>query len=132
MHVMSDDDQTDPERQKASKHQLELYTKEADMDDEEAIRFLRTHLGWKDWFLYDYSRYWYAAGALLLDCLVLLTLADGLTPIDWVDAIAVVLTSIGLVFLEALLFLMIWPKGVFTDRVSVRRAFKRWLRHFGR
>ena len=132
MHVMSDDDQTDRSLPRASKGQLELYSEEAEMDDEETIRFLRTHLGWKDWVIYDYMRYWYVAGALLLDCLVLLTLADGLTPLDWVDGLAVLLTSIGLLFLEGLMYFMIWPKGVHTDRMSVRRAFKRWLRQFGR
>lgn len=132
MHVMFDDGQPDRDIPKVSKGQLELYTEEADMDEEEAARFLRSHLGWKDWVLYDYMRYWYVAGALLLDGIVLLTVADGLEPIDWLDAIAVILTCVGLVLLEGLMYILIWPKGMFTDRVSVRRAFKRWLRRFGR
>lgn len=132
MHVMSDESPTGRRGAKPSKEQLELYTREAEMDEEETARFLRSSLSWKDWVLYDYARYWYAAGALLLDGILLLTLADGLTPIDWLDGIAITLACAGLVLLEAFLYVLIWPRGLLTDRVSVRRSFKKWLRRLGR
>ena len=128
MHVMSDEDQPRRKTARPTKEQLELYTVEADMDEEETARFLRSSLPWKDWLLYDYLRYWYAGGAILLDGLLLLTVSDALSPIDWLDGLAIAATGLGLVFLEALGYILIWPRGLFTDRISIRRAFKRWLR----
>ena len=98
------------------------------MDEEETARFLRSSLRWKDWVLYDYLRYWYAAGALLLDGLLLLTMSDGLTPIDALDTLAILVTCLGLVLLEAFVYVLIWPRGLFTDGISVRRSVKRWMR----
>ena len=128
MHVMSDEDRPRKKTEKPTKEQLELYTVEAGMDEEETARFLRSSLRWKDWVVYDYLRYWYAAGALLLDGLLLLTMADGLSPIDGLDGLAIAVTCLGLVLLEAFVYLLIWPRGLFTDGISVRRMFKRWLR----
>lgn len=128
LHVMSDKNPPRQRTAKPTKEQLELYTVEAAMDEEETARFLRSSLRWKDWVLYDYLRYWYAAGALLLDGLLLLTMSDGLSPIDGLDGLAIAVTSLGLVLLEAFVYIMIWPRGLFTDGISVRRTFKRWLR----
>ena len=132
MHVMSDEDQPSRKTARPTKDQLELYTVEADMDEEETARYLRSSLRWKDWLIYDYLRYWYAAGALLLDGLLLLTMSDGLSPIDWLDGFAIAATGLGLLLLEALGYVLIWPRGLFTDRISVRRALKRWLRRLHR
>jgi hypothetical protein len=128
LHVMSDEEPRDVEDARKDKWRAELYADEADMDEEESARFLRAQMSWRDWVIYDFLRYWYAAGAFALVCFLALELANWLEPVGAVDAVAITLALVGLIVLEGLGYFAIWPRGMHTDRISVRRVVRRWRR----
>jgi hypothetical protein len=125
---MSDEGPRDDEGARKDKWRVELYADEADMDEEESARFLRAQMSWRDWAIYDFLRYWYAAGAFALVCFLALELANRLGPVDALEAVAIALALMGMIALEVLGYMAIWPEGMHTNRISVRRVVRRWRR----
>ncbi len=102
------------------------------MDDEIALRVMRSKMTWKEWLLYDFLRYWYGVGALAL-------LTFAVTHVAWEyhvrDALGLAVLAVGgfaLAALEFVLYRAIWPRGAFTQgwpagkrlRMAVRKL--RW------
>lgn len=128
MHVMSDEGPRDDEDARKDKWRVDLYADEADMDEEESARFLRAQMSWRDWVIYDFLRYWYAAGAFALVCFLALGLANLLEPVGTLEVVAITLALVGMIALEVLGYMAIWPEGMHTNRISVRRVVRRWRR----
>ncbi len=87
-----------------------------DMDDHEAVRVLRKHLPWKDWFMSDFLRYWYGIGVLMAFVFTVLGLAAAFHVSDAVGAIFVLACGVGVVLLGYLGYRLLWPEGVLTRR----------------
>jgi hypothetical protein len=105
------------------------FDKEEDMPDEQAVKILRKHLPWKDWFLADYLRYWYGLGALALDVFLPMQVARWyhVHTASWILALFLLLAV--LLYLEIRVYQWLWPSGVRTrveaERGALRRAFRR-------
>lgn len=129
MHVMSADKK--PGRTASEKRMAAYrpFDEGEDMPEEQAVKILRKHLPWKDWLLVDYLRYWYGLGALALDVFLPLHIARSyhLRTVPWILALVLLLAV--LLYLEARIYLWLWPSGVETrieaERRALRRAFRR-------
>ena len=66
----------------------------------------RLDRGWRDWLLRDYLRYWYVAGCLLLDILVVLEIQKDVDP--WLTISIPLIVLIGMILVEVLAFKSLW------------------------
>ncbi|MCU0859237.1 MAG: hypothetical protein MUE55_01430 [Thermoplasmata archaeon] len=103
-------------------------TADAAIDDEMALRILRSSMTWREWLLYDFLRYWYGLGALAL-------LAFSVTYIAWEyhvrDAAGLAVLAVGgtiLAALEVVLYRAIWPRGAFTEGWPMGRRLRMFIR----
>ena len=73
------------------------------MDDEIALRILRSKMTWREWLVYDFLRYWYGIGGLAL-------LTFSVTYVAWEyhvrDALGLAVLAAGGFTLAALEFLL--------------------------
>jgi len=85
------------------------------IDDEVAHRILRNKMTWKEWLLYDFLRYWYGLGALALVVFSVSYISWRYHVRDPGGLAALAIGGFALVVLEFLLYMAIWPKGMFTQ-----------------
>lgn len=78
---------------------------------------------WRTWLLFDYVRYWYAVGVILLLVFGVGDLVRVLQPLTPAEAIALVLLSVAIVFLGILGYAILWRRD---SRVA------RWARDVSR
>jgi len=89
------------------------------------MRILRTHLTWEEWLFRDFVRYWYILGAFALDTFLPWFVADEFALRGGL-AIGVVGSLVfTLIYLEFILYLHLWPGGVW--RVGRSRKRKRFI-----
>jgi hypothetical protein len=96
----------------ATKRRLQVKEPQEDEEEELDERHLpvikRPDWGWRDWLLRDYLRYWYVAGCLFLDVLVVLEINKDVDPGLSISIPVIVL--IGMIMLEVLVFRSLWGK----------------------
>jgi hypothetical protein len=96
----------------ATKRRLQVKVPQEDeeelLDEKHLPVTRRPDWGWHDWLLRDYLRYWYVAGILFLDVLVVLEINKDVDSGLSISVPAIVLT--GLVILEILVFRSLWGK----------------------
>lgn len=103
-----------------------------ELDNEAALKIHRKKMGWREWVLYDFLRYWYWVGAIAL-------VAFFVTQISWMFHVkdllglsVLAVAALAMVVLEAFAYRGIWPEGVYTEGWpagrKLRRAFRklRW------
>ncbi len=81
---------------------------EKEIDERKLPVTKRPDWGWRDWFLRDYLRYWYVAGFLLLDVLVVLEIQKDVDPGLSISIPLIVL--IGMILAEILVFRSLWGR----------------------
>lgn len=95
---------------------LEEVLKDPAIDDERAIRALRTSMDWRDWFRNDFLRYCYIVAALAVDILLILEIGRSYSVYDMTGSIIlIVLFVIGLVA-AYFGYAKLWPEGILTGR----------------
>ena len=95
---------------------LEEVLKDPGVDDEHAIRALRTSMSWGEWFRNDFLRYSYIVIALAIDTFLSLELGMIYNVHDLAGSITlIVLFVIGLV-VTYFGYAMLWPEGILTGR----------------
>ena len=96
----------------ATKRRLTVKVPQADDDEEIDEKRLpitkRPDRGWRDWLLRDYLRYWYVAGFLMLDILIVLEVQKDIDPGLAVSIPLIVL--IAMILTEVLIYRSLWGK----------------------
>ena len=100
----------------AGKVPLEEVLKDPGVDDEHAIRALRTSMSWGEWLRNDFLRYFYIVITLAVDTFVSLELGMIYNIHDLAGSIIlIVLFVIGLI-VTYIGYAMLWPEGILTSR----------------
>lgn len=95
---------------------LDEFLQDPGVDDEQAVRALRMHMSWGEWFRHDFLRYSYAIAALFIGIIVALQLGSSFNVRD-APGTAILIAILGVILAAAyLLYRRLWPEGILTGR----------------
>jgi hypothetical protein len=95
---------------------LEEVLKDPAVDDEHAIRALRTTMSWRDWLRNDFLRYCYIVFAFAIDILISLEIGKDFNVHDPTGSFALIVLFVVGLAAAYLGYRALWPDGILTGR----------------